>query len=166
MRALSATLAVAGAGCPAPPTPKPHAAHAIRLVIVGDEPRDVYLQGARAWAELGLEVGFAGPGPMAECPRKWRDSPPCQITVGIVRDPNVRRDLGSNAATDRELRRIRIDASVTNKIDLLIAVAHEVGHVVLDTAEHTAGGVMGGADFVLHDVDRALACEAIGACSR
>lgn len=163
MRKPPAVLAaaIALAGCPKPvPTRQ---AHAIRLVIVGDETRPIYVEAARAWRELGLDVGYEDPG-MPECPQRWPSVARCQITIGIVRAAGVRQEEGSDAAANRRERRIRIDTTVTDPLKLRARVAHEVGHIVLDTPRHTVGGVMGGADWVLHDVDRQLACETIKIC--
>lgn len=137
--------------------------HAIHLVIVGDTERPIYQQGAGVWSELGLEIGFRDRG-LPECPQHWVDVLRCQITIGIVRVDGLREVSGTNARADRRVRRIEIDTDVTAELELRASVAHEVGHVVLDTARHTADGVMGGADWMLHDVDRRLACETIGIC--
>ncbi len=165
MRPIAITLVTTAlVGCPRPvPTPTVQE-HAIRLVIVGDEPRPIYLQGANAWSELGLDVGYEDRG-FPECPQRWTTSPRCQITIGIVRVDGLREAEGTDASTNRLARRVQIDTDVTNTFRLLSAVAHEVGHIVLDTPRHTVGGVMGGADGVLHDVDRQLACETIGICT-
>lgn len=64
---------------------------------------------------------------------------------------------------DRASDRVTIDSRVRG-FELLVVAAHEVGHVVLDTSEHTTCGVMGGQDVVLCGEDRALACRAAGLC--
>ena len=65
---------------------------------------------------------------------------------------------------NRSERYIIINSTTTNDLDLLVAVAHELGHVLLDTSEHTVGGVMGGSSSQLQPVDYELACAAIGVC--
>jgi hypothetical protein len=48
--------------------------------------------------------------------------------------------------------------------ELAHVIAHELGHVLLNTGKHTTHGVMvtGGWMWALSAKDRALACEAIG----
>lgn len=164
MRSVTAVLAGLPVffGCPRP-TPTPARMHALRLVVVGDTERPIYQQGASAWAELGIEIGFQDRG-LPECPQRWTTSARCQITIGIVRVDGLREVAGTNAKANRATRRIEIDTDVTAELELRAVIAHEVGHVVLDTPRHTVGGIMGGSDWMLHDVDRALACETIGIC--
>lgn len=126
--------------------------------------QDELADGARAWRELGFRFDGAG---ARECFRRWYDEPrelECNITIGFVRDPLLRERMGADAMSNRDTRTVTVDADVTDSFELLIAGAHEVGHIVLDTPDHTVGGVMGGADWSLHDVDRELACSTIGVC--
>lgn len=136
----------------------------VRLVVQ-DAPQDhAYVQAVSAWAPLGFEVGFEDSG-MVECDFTWpSETTDCQITIGIIRDPLLREKEGTNALSDRTGRFMKIDSEVTDPFGLAIAVAHEAGHILLDTAEHTQGGIMGGADCVMHDVDKELACRTIGIC--
>lgn len=153
MRAL---LLLVLLGCAAEPPALPH------VVLVDAQELDA--EGASAWAELGFRFdGEVTP----ECARRWYDEPrelECTITIGFVRDPLLRERVGTNAMSNRDTRTVTLDAELVDTFELLIAGAHEVGHIVLDTPTHTAGGVMGGADWRLHDVDRELACETIGVC--
>lgn len=105
------------------------------------------------WEPLGFSFGDPGLG---ECGRGWYefDQTDCQITIGVVRAPSANR-----AQADRFHRIVTIDPSV---IDLEIPIAHEVGHILLDTAEHTQGGIMGGATAEMGAVDFELACRSIG----
>lgn len=114
-----------------------------------------------AWEDLGFTFGDAG---LDECAYGWyRDGEDaaCQITIGVVRVPMLRERTGTNARTFRDQRRIEIDSRLEG-YDLDLAVAHEVGHVVLDTSEHTRTGIMSGGSVALSDDDRALACRTIG----
>lgn len=45
-----------------------------------------------------------------------------------------------------------------------VIVAHELGHVVLDTAQHGSCGIMGGSDVVPCEDDYRIACEDAGLC--
>lgn len=119
---------------------------------------------ASTWMPVGFDFSRDESG-LDECAQRWYVDgiTDCQITIGLVRVPQLRERTGTNARTSRADRRIEIDASMTG-FALAVAVAHEVGHVVLDTAEHTRGGVMGGADVILSVDDKALACRAIGIC--
>ena len=133
--------------------------------LVGDV-ASTDIQAAAAWEPLGFDFSVDDSG-LPECDQNWYQpghDRACQITIGIRRDATLRARRGTNAMTDRAARLITIDSSVVELIPASIAMAHEVGHVVLDTAEHTQGGIMGGASNALSQVDRDLACRAIGIC--
>lgn len=136
----------------------------VRLVIVGDSQRDIYVKAASIWSVLGFTIGYQDAG-RVECQRKWfDDKQTCQYTIGIIRDPTLRQRAGTNAESNRDQRAVRIDSAVVDQYQLMIAVAHEVGHILLDTERHTQGGVMGGSDWALGEVDRQLACETVKVC--
>lgn len=151
-----AVVALAIAGCAVDPAALP----AVRIVSdVG-----THAQAASTWSQLGFGVGDEAAA--VECPSRWYAAPrtvDCGLTITILVEPDLVEREGTAALAERERRGVRVDSRLTG-LALCIAVAHEVGHIVLDTPLHTAGGVMGGADCSLGDVDRALACEAIGAC--
>ena len=131
----------------------------VHLVVAG-EPLKAYLDGARAWSELGFTVGLEDQG-KPECPSTWRREPlatSCQFSIALRREPGLRLRTGTNALAWRPFREIVIDTDVVNYYDLIISVAHEVGHVLLDTSAHTKTGVMSGAVWALEPEDRALAC--------
>lgn len=113
------------------------------------------------WEALGFTFDPAADLP--ECDLHWRadSEPPCQITIGVVRVPMLRERAGTNARTFRDQRRIEIDSRLDG-VALDFAVAHEVGHVLLDTSEHTQGGIMGGSSLTVTAQDRALACRTVG----
>lgn len=126
---------------------------------------DAYEAGIVVWSPLGFDT--IQDSTSIECPRRWHEKPrvtDCTIAIGIKRDPMLRDREGTNAVANRAERSVVIDSRVTNDLDLLVAVAHEIGHVVLDTSEHTDGGVMGGTSAQLESVDYELACRAVGLC--
>ena len=137
----------------------------LHIVTWQDQPLlDEYSDGASVWRPLGFRITTAPSRP--ECVRDWyvQGDYDCTITIGVQRDPLLRERAGTNALSNRAERSIVIDSELTNAYDLTLAMAHEVGHIVLDTAEHTSGGVMGGASAVLTSVDYEFACRAIGVC--
>ncbi len=137
----------------------------IRLVVPGED-RSEYLEGARAWESLGFNVELENEISRDECQRHWYTGErACQLTIGIVVEPELIARTGSDAASRRDERAVFLDdAILAKRTQLLIAVAHEIGHIVLDTREHTRGGVMGGATWTLRDADFELACRTISVC--
>lgn len=127
-----------------------------------------YLNAAAGWAPLGFDFTFDDPG-LPACAdtthRAWRAGDPtdCEIVVWLFRVPNLVASDGTRALYDPAGHAINIDDSLTGW-ELDKATAHEMGHAVLATGTHTNGGIMGGADDRMWDVDRALACTAIGVC--
>lgn len=138
----------------------------VQLVMWPGQPELAeYQDGACAWEPLGFAV--VGGSQRDECPRRWYSNPretDCVITIGIKRESMLVEREGTTALSNRAERYIVIDDRVTNPYDLTLAVAHEAGHILLDTAEHTQGGVMGGSSTQLDQVDYELACAAIGVC--
>lgn len=144
------------------------------------ELRIEYLDGACAWEPLGFRVYLADEPEAAdaggqiapECGPRWyqHGSRDCQITIDIVVDPLLLERSGTDAAAFSATRVVLLDDRLLEADTgpasryLRTAVAHEVGHVVLDTGRHTQGGIMGGATSVMRDVDYELACETIGTC--
>lgn len=153
-------LAVLLASCSAC-VEEPGAEPLVHVRVVSSEgPVDEYvLRGARAWGEIGFDVG-EDDAAIRECRIGWEvaDGVDCQITIGIVREPGV------PPHSHRDWRTIWLPSELGG-IDLQIAAAHEFGHVLLDTPTHTPAGVMSGRRRIrLDDDDRALACDAIGVC--
>lgn len=160
MRGVLALALVAGCSIERPAAPVVH------VVTAPDQPMlDVYLDGARAWTPLGFDFETVDQG-LEECRRDWfvTGEIACQISIGVVREPLLREQTGSDARADRWNRAVLIDADVYDYYELLRASSHEFGHILLDTSRHTAGGVMGGASWLLRGVDYELACEEIGIC--
>jgi len=122
------------------------------------------VEAARAWDPLGFGAQLEDPE-LPSCERRWYDAQQydCQISIFVVVDPEMISRGGPRAMADRAHRAIWIDASVSEH-DARYALAHEVGHIVLDTKLHVAHGVMGGQTHWLTADDRALACESIGVC--
>lgn len=118
---------------------------------------------ANAWRPLGFAASLEDPK-LPECGRRWYADAaalPCKITIFVLVDPTLLAVAHVGAQSDRTSRTVWIDAS-TDPYRARYALAHEVGHIVLDTPKHTLGGVMGGSTYWLMPVDYALACESIG----
>jgi len=93
----------------------------------------------RSWADIGIvQVDHDG-----------------DVVIGAFLSPEPRR-LGVNGLADRDSNTILIADHLVG-FQLAVVIAHEVGHVVLDTGEHTSCGVMGSIDVVLCAADRELA---------
>jgi hypothetical protein len=118
---------------------------------------------ASVWNELGFAFSTDDRGP--ECERRWYADGQfdCQVTIGFVAELYLEERVGRVAYADRANRIAHYDANLDG-FTLCIAIAHETGHILLDSDEHTNGGVMGSLDCALADVDRELACRSIGAC--
>ena len=162
----SLLLLLAAIGC-TPARPRPVSPYVHLVMLDQSHALPIYAGAAgRAWGPLGFDVSFTSSG-RVECDRHWytqTPSPTCQITIGISRDKALRATSGTNALSSRDDRTLAIDTSVTDEMELAVAIAHEVGHILLDTAEHTLGGIMGGSTDALQAVDKALACRTIHRC--
>lgn len=165
-------MAYAFAGCTVAPEPvAPHVGLFVVKSDPGHTPTDgvqEHLDGARAWSPLGFDVTFEyGDYAREECGRNWHQNDTerlsCQITIGVVLVPFLVERRGTDALADREARAIYLDTRLVGEA-LRIATAHEVGHVVLDTPEHTNTGIMSGQTWRMSADDRDLACRAIGIC--
>lgn len=161
---IAMLLAFAGCAVDAPSMP------VVRLTPPLFEPRQEIepadVDGARAWEAIGFTVTTEASN-LPRCARRWYDAGGernCELPIIIERSPIVLPEFGTQALANRGERHVLIDSSVTDYYALLVIAAHEVGHIALDTAEHTRGGVMGGAAWTLKDVDYELACSSIGVC--
>lgn len=143
---------------------EPPEAPSVQLVMwPGQAHLAAYDDAARSWEPLGFTLASDSD---TECPRLWYSEPritDCTITVGIKREPMLVEREGTAAYANRAERFIVIDSSLEG-YDLAVAATHELGHVLLDTAEHTEGGVMGGSSTSLEPVDYELACRSVGIC--
>lgn len=156
------------AACVSSSRPDAPAVHVIPLrAVQGDTPAldPLVVTAIVAWEPLGFDVSADDTG-TRECDLHWHAGDPidCQITIGVIRPPDLIEREDKLAESNRDQRIVWIDARLVSPRYLSIASAHEAGHVLLDTPRHTEGGIMGGFDDVMHDVDRALACETVGLC--
>ncbi len=127
------------------------------LELRGFEPEQEsrILDGAAAWAPLGYRFTVVDRVPDGEWHFAYIDA---------------WSDLGGPcAAADRGRHHVKIDlACIERRTDwapdalLQQCAAHELGHILLDTPEHTATGVMSGHSLSLSPDDLALACRATG----
>lgn len=170
---LIALLSIAAcADAPRPDAPL------VRLVVVNSdpgrtpaEPRAEHIDGALAWSPLGFDVELEdGTYPLTECQRRWyasasSDARACQLTIGVVLVDYLIERRGTSALANRDERWIAVDTRLTG-YELTIAVAHEIGHVVLDAPneDHTPTGIMSGTTARMSDDDRDLACRNIRIC--
>lgn len=159
-------IVAALAGCTTT-EPAPHVRIAVVDAFGYSEQLPEYLEGTRAWEPLGFDVAFGGRSDH-ECPRRWYDGTDvdCQITIELVRVPHLVETEGSKALSEIARRGIKIDTRVIDRVELLGAVAHEVGHILLDTPRHTTGGIMGGQGWQMLAPwpDLELACMTIHRC--
>jgi len=151
------------AACAEPPS-----APRVRLVVADGSPvLSEYEEAPQAWSVLGFDIALDDGTTERECPRRWYEMADvdCQITITIVRGYVLER-YGSNAVSDLGLRGVFIDFRLTEYADLMSAMAHEVGHILLDTSRHTRGGIMGGQGWRMFAPwpDKQLACETIHIC--
>lgn len=116
-----------------------------------------YGAGVEVWSPLGFSVREESA--LVECPRRWYDDgvTNCVITIGVKRER-------TNTQASRDERYMIIDERTVGEYDLVLAVAHEAGHILGDTAEHTETGVMSGTSARLSDDDRDLMCRSVGLC--
>jgi len=141
-------------------------APAVRLVMADDSPPLVaYVSAARAWSPLGFVFSFDASG-LPPCAPRWRETgeAECELTINIVRPPGLMETHGTSALADHRTQTIAIDRRKTHPLLLAYATAHEVGHLILGTGEHTRRGLMSGWNLSLSEEDRELACRQIAIC--
>lgn len=122
-----------------------------------------YDDSCEAWSPLGFRCDRVD---VPRCDQGWSygDDPDCLFDVGVKRQPNLVETDGTLAYSNRSGRFMVVDSDMGDAYHLRIAVAHELGHIILDTSQHTQGGIMGGSSDVMLDVDYWLACDEIGVC--
>jgi hypothetical protein len=116
-----------------------------------------YEESVDVWNPLGFHLGDRG----RECLKRWMDVPDtdCHITIHVYREDGL-AETGSAGLADRANRRVIIDSRWTGRF-LVHVGAHEFGHLLLNTGDHTTEGVMSSDGSVsLSDDDIALACSA------
>lgn len=159
MKSIAIAIAVASTGCAhlrASNEGKPIAPF-IRIAHEHTTEVDAAL---RAWTPLGFRIGSTS----VPCPLGWHsgDDPNCEIAINLTIVEGLRETHGTDALASRSDRYIAIDAHVPGRFRQTLALAHEIGHVVLFTQEHARRGIMGGTDVRLSDDDRVLACRTVG----
>lgn len=99
------------------------------------------------WGNIGLH-------------RVGEDESPDIATFRLERWPND--DLPADGIARRTERIAYVKQSLTG-LRLLVVLAHETGHIVLDTPQHnqTGCGIMGGADVFPCAEDYTLACDRV-----
>lgn len=150
---LAVTAAFVIVACPTVrPAPRSH----VRLIVRGAAESDQQLAACRVWTDyLGYTCGFDDVD-LDECDRGWRKRREiCQLTLGLVYDPAQTVTAQSNR--DQRAAWFRGDLASAAVYTQRLAIEHELGHLILDTAEHTATGIMAGASVALSADDRDLA---------
>lgn len=129
--------------------------------------REAARRGASVWAQIDFRYALDA-SPLPACPRDWyqRKVTACAIHVGLRWQPGLQADYSASGMTDRGTREILLDPQ-WHGWALTSIVAHELGHVLLDTARHLAAGLRGvmqahTSTWEPSAADRALACETIG----
>lgn len=155
-RARSSCVALAIVMSACSPAPRPSPRSHVRLIVRGAAQSDDQLAACRVWTDyLGCTCGFEDAG-LPECARGWRTRHEiCQLTLGLVYDSTLVVTAKSNR--DQRTAWFRGDLPSAPVYTQRLAIEHELGHLILDTAEHTATGVMAGASVALSDDDRDLA---------
>lgn len=121
--------------------------------------------GLEAWRELGFELLLEAESELPRCPNNWAAIArlDCVIVIGLRREAGMMTTYKARGMADRVTDSISVDELISGK-ELAHVVAHEVGHIILNTAQHVRSyGVMlsGGYMTRLSAQDRALACETI-----
>lgn len=125
-------------------------------------------RGASVWVRLGFRSFVEHVPHLPECPNDWhrRGITECAITVGVVRDPHLLEHEGVDGMASRERHEIIVD-SRWDGWNLTALVAHELGHILLNTPRHLDPGDEGvmakaGAEWQPSQADERLACETVG----
>lgn len=134
------------------------------VVVTTDAPAHVLDDAITAWSALGFHEGSDSD---AECAADWfvTGDVDCSIFISVEMDDTLIEEYRVGGLADVEGRRIWLYPAAEN---LHALVAHEFGHVLLNTSEHIAGrpAVMNGGPGLLHATvaDYQLACRTIGLC--
>lgn len=169
MKAVALLLALV-AGCASRAAPGPTAI--VRLVApeqwTTDDVEHIRI-GLAGWVTLGFRPSPDADTDLAPCPADWHlHRPPvvdCALVIGIKRETGMHDALGVDGLSDRASRTISVDARWTGWL-LSAVVAHETGHILMNTSRHLPAGQRGvmqaaGAEWDVSDADRRLGCETI-----
>lgn len=134
-----------------------------RVVLTFDDWGPEIAEDAEVWEQIGFDVVTDDPGQQPVCAQRWYDYEwdGCEIRVRIKAASQL--DDGAVGRALRGLGEIWI-LDTTQRPGLVLA--HELGHIVLNTGEHVDEGLMSATTvsitFELTDEDLALACKAAG----
>ncbi len=122
-----------------------------------------------AWVNLGFVVYEEDSG-LVECGSGWYladQNRNCQITIGVYREKDLALNTGADGLANRERRFIIID-SQWDGYYLRALIAHETGHILLNTGHHVEVGraimAPAGAEWFARPGDYSLACSTIYVC--
>jgi hypothetical protein len=124
-------------------------------------------RGLGVWRGLGFTTAVEVEPTLPLCPNDWYKRTPqllaCSIVIALRKEPGMIATYSHYAQSDRATDVTTVDDSVHGK-KLASVIAHEAGHVLLNTSSHTTYGAMApGGDFVfLAAHDKRLACLTIG----
>jgi hypothetical protein len=122
-------------------------------------------EGLAAWRSLGFVTSVEKTSQLPPCPNNWaaQGLTDCVLVIGLSSLPGMMVNHKARGWADRVTDTIAID-SIIGGSELVHVIAHEVGHILLNTSKHTTHGVMNSGGWMrnLSAKDRALACETIG----
>lgn len=137
-----------------------------------DADRQSTSDGANAWVRLGyIETQTDDPS-LPECPPFWyrTKTTNCKLTVVLQKIVNLSGEFNGtvDGMADQGSRSIFID-SKWNGWAMVAIMAHEFGHILLDTPKHLVKGQIGimvpaGDSWIPTQADYDLACSTIGIC--
>lgn len=161
-------LALLFAGCAGDGLPV-YDAPTVALYLGDQVDAGAALHGARVWEDLGFAVDVAGDVAPRQCPRQWETIADTDCEISIVIELATADELdGRLGRALPAFRQVWILDTVTDPATVARIVGHEVGHVVLDTADHleAGAGVMAWTrpTDAITAGDRELACDSLGFC--
>lgn len=160
LTAAVAALATWATGCTTDVPEQPYVTFAPK-----DGPLPEYDDAIDIWSSLGFRA--APPEGTPPCEHNWYDIDQTECTIRVSLERGDLSYFGIWGFTIREEGLVMIHSKLVGD-ELTFAVAHELGHVLLDSGEHLMGderGIMSGVTTLrLSDDDRALACRVRGFC--
>lgn len=128
------------------------------------EDRAHIADGLSAWRDLGFETLVEAASDLPRCPDDWFrvGRVDCVLVIDVRREAGLMTRYRARGQADRVTDTVFVDELLAGE-ELAHVLAHEVGHVILNTPKHTTYGVMDSGGWLrrLTAKDRALACEAI-----